>query len=396
MAYFQKYFFGRGPDDACLDIGDVDHSDQQDQDQKKTDDNSEDYFQNAIFINLRFVFIVTQFLMDISILAIESSCDETSASVIHNGKILNNIIATQSIHQNYGGVVPELASRAHQQNIIPVIDQALINANIAKSSLNAVAFTQGPGLLGALLVGASFAKAFAMGLGVPLITVNHMQAHILAHFIDDPKPQFPFLCLTVSGGHTQIVRVDDYLKMEVLGETLDDAAGEAFDKAAKLLGLPYPGGPLIDRYAREGNPKAFPLPETSTPGLNFSFSGIKTAIMYFLRDRMKEDPDFITKNLNDICASVQSKLVDMLMSKLKKASRLTGIREIAIAGGVSANSGLRERLLEEAKKMRWNTFVPELEYCGDNAAMIAIAAHHKYLAGDFAESTAVPEPRMKL
>ncbi len=334
--------------------------------------------------------------MEISILAIESSCDETSASVIYNGKILNNIIATQSVHENYGGVVPELASRAHQQNIIPVIDKALNDANIGKSSLNAVAFTQGPGLLGSLLVGASFAKAFAMGLGIPLITVNHMQAHILAHFIDDPKPGFPFLCLTVSGGHTQIVRVNDYLDMEVLGETLDDAAGEAFDKAAKLLGLPYPGGPLIDRYAREGNAHAFPFPETSTPGLNYSFSGIKTAIMYFLRDRKKEDPEFVEKNLNDICASIQSKLIDMLMNKLRKASRMTGIREIAIAGGVSANSGLRERLASEAERLRWNIYVPALEYCGDNAAMIAMAAHYKYIAGDFAESTSVPEPRMKL
>jgi len=334
--------------------------------------------------------------MDISILAIESSCDETSASVIHNGKILNNIIASQSIHQNYGGVVPELASRAHQQNIIPVIDQALKDANIVKSSLNAVAFTQGPGLLGALLVGASFAKAFAMGLNIPLITINHMQAHILAHFIDDPKPEFPFLCLTVSGGHTQIVQVNDYLEMEVLGETLDDAAGEAFDKSAKLLGLPYPGGPLIDQYAAKGNPKAFSFPGTNTPGLNYSFSGIKTAIMYFLRDRKKEDPEFIKNNMNDICASVQAKLVEMLMIKLKKASKLTGIREIAIAGGVSANIGLRERLQQEAERLQWKTYVPEFEYCGDNAAMIAIAAHYKYLAGIFAEYTSVPEPRMKL
>lgn len=334
--------------------------------------------------------------MEISILAIESSCDETSASVIHNGKILNNIIATQSVHENYGGVVPELASRAHQQNIIPVIDRTLNDANITKTSLNAVAFTQGPGLLGALLVGASFAKAFAMGLGIPLIAVNHMHAHIIAQFIEPPRPAFPFLCLTVSGGHTQIVRVDGYLDMKVLGETLDDAAGEAFDKAAKLLGLPYPGGPLIDRYAREGNPEAYPFPETSTPGLNYSFSGIKTAIMYFLRDRKKEDPDFIHKNLPDICASIQAKLVDMLMNKLRKASRLTGIREIAIAGGVSANSGLRERLVEEAARLGWNIYLPAFEYCGDNAAMIAMAAHYKYLAGDFAEFTAVPEPRMKL
>ncbi len=333
--------------------------------------------------------------MDINILAIESSCDETSASLIHNGKVLNNIIATQSVHENFGGVVPELASRAHQQNIIPIIDQALKDANIDKTSLNAVAFTQGPGLLGALLVGASFAKSFALALDIPLIGVNHMQAHILAHFIDDPKPEFPFLCLTVSGGHTQIVLVRDYLDMEILGETLDDAVGEAFDKTAKLLGLPYPGGPLIDAYAQKGNPDAFPFPETSTPGFNYSFSGIKTAILYFLRDRIKENPNFIQENMNDICASVQRKLIDMLLGKLKKAAKKYKINQVAISGGVSANSELRNRITEEGIKNRWHTYIPAFEYCTDNAGMIAISAHFKYLAKDFTPLDAFPQPRMK-
>lgn len=334
--------------------------------------------------------------MDISILAIESSCDETSASVIHNGKVLNNIIATQTVHENFGGVVPELASRAHQQNIIPIIDQALNDANIAKSDLNAVAFTQGPGLLGALLVGASFAKSFAMSMDIPLIGVNHMKAHILAHFIEGPKPVFPFICLTVSGGHTQIVLVKDYLEMEVLGETLDDAVGEAFDKTAKLLGLPYPGGPLIDKYAKSGNPDAFPFPETSTQGFNYSFSGIKTAILYFLRDRVKENPEFIKENINDICASVQKKLIDMLMNKLWKAVKKYRINHVAISGGVSANSGLRKRIKEEGEKRGWQTYIPAFEYCTDNAGMIAIAAHYKYLANDFTSLEAVPQPRMKI
>jgi N6-L-threonylcarbamoyladenine synthase len=333
--------------------------------------------------------------MDINILAIESSCDETSASIIHNGKVLNNIIATQSVHENFGGVVPELASRAHQQNIIPIIDQALKDANIDKTSLNAVAFTQGPGLLGALLVGTSFAKSFAMALDIPLIGINHMQAHILAHFIDDPKPEFPFLCLTVSGGHTQIVLVRDFLDMEILGETLDDAVGEAFDKTAKLLGLPYPGGPLIDAYAQTGNSDAFPFPETSTPGFNYSFSGIKTAILYFLRDQLKENPNFIQEHMNDICASVQRKLIDMLMGKLKKAAKKYKINHVAISGGVSANSELRNRITEEGIKNRWNTYIPAFEYCTDNAGMIAIAAHFKYLAKDFTPLDAFPQPRMK-
>jgi len=333
--------------------------------------------------------------MDINILAIESSCDETSAAVIQNGKVLNNIIATQSVHSNFGGVVPELASRAHQQHIVPVIDQALREANIDKNSLSAVAFTQGPGLLGALLVGVSFAKGLALSQNIPLIGVNHMQAHILAHFIDDPKPEFPFICLTVSGGHTQIVLVKDYLDMEILGETLDDAAGEAFDKSAKLLGLPYPGGPLIDQYAARGNPDAFPFPDTSTPGFNYSFSGIKTAILYFLRDQVKENPEFLAERMPDICASIQKKLIDMLMNKLKKAVAKHRINHVAISGGVSANSELRRRLVEVGQKHGWQTYIPAFEYCTDNAAMIAIAAHYKYHAGDFSGLNAVPDPRMK-
>ncbi len=333
--------------------------------------------------------------MDINILAIESSCDETSAALIHNGKVLNNFIATQSVHENYGGVVPELASRAHQQNIIPIIDQALQEANIQKTSLSAVAFTQGPGLLGALLVGASFAKSLSLALDIPLIGVNHMQAHILAHFIDDPKPEFPFICLTVSGGHTQIVLVNDYLDMKILGETLDDAVGEAFDKTAKLLGLPYPGGPLIDQYAQNGDPEAFSFPETSTPRFNYSFSGIKTAILYFLRDRVKENPNFIAENISDICASVQRKLIDMLMNKLRKAVNKHGVHHVAISGGVSANSELRKRLQSEGEKHGWKTYIPAFEYCTDNAGMIAMAAHFKYLAKEFTTLDAIPEPRMK-
>ncbi|MDN5201386.1 tRNA (adenosine(37)-N6)-threonylcarbamoyltransferase complex transferase subunit TsaD [Fulvivirgaceae bacterium BMA10] len=334
--------------------------------------------------------------MSTIILAIESSCDETSAAIIKDGKILNNIIATQSVHENYGGVVPELASRAHQQNIVPVITNALRNANIHKSALSAVAFTQGPGLLGALLVGSSFAKAMALALGIPLITVNHMQAHILAHFIDDPKPRFPFLCLTVSGGHTQIVLVEDFLKMQVIGEAKDDAVGEAFDKTAKLLGLPYPGGPLIDKYAHDGNPNAFDFPETEMSGLDYSFSGIKTAILYFLREQEKNNDHFIEENLNDLCASIQATLIKMLLQKLKKAAKETGIKEIAIAGGVSANTGLRNALQIEAKKRNWNIYIPKFEYCTDNAAMIAMTAHFKFLAGEFSDQRTSPNPRMSL
>lgn len=333
--------------------------------------------------------------MNPTILAIESSCDETSAAIIKNGKVLNNIIATQSVHENYGGVVPELASRAHQQNIVPVIDEALKSAGISKNELHAIAFTQGPGLLGALLVGSSFAKSLAQGLNIPIIGVNHMQAHILAHFIDEPQPKFPFLCLTVSGGHTQIVLVKDHLEMEVIGETQDDAVGEAFDKSAKLMDLPYPGGPLIDKYAQEGNPEAFVFPDSEMQGLNFSFSGIKTAFLYFLRDQKAKDEQFIEKNINDICASLQFSLIRMLMQKLKRASDELGIREIAIAGGVSANKGLRNELTRLSKDKGWNVYIPDFQYCTDNAGMIAMAAHYKYLKGDFEDLTAVPQPRMK-
>ena len=335
-------------------------------------------------------------MKNINILAIESSCDETSASIISNGKILNNIVATQSVHEKYGGVVPELASRAHQQHLIPVIHEAITEAGIAREELSAVAFTRGPGLMGSLMVGVSFAKSFAYALDIPLIDVNHMQAHILAHFIDDPKPAFPFICLTVSGGHTQLVLVKDYLEMEVIGETLDDAVGEAFDKTAKLLGLPYPGGPLVDKYAKEGNPQAFQFPLSEMPGLNYSFSGIKTAVLYFLRDRLKEDADFITKNMADICASVQFTLIKMLMQKLKRAAREHKVKEIAIAGGVSANSGLRAELNRLAGELGWNVYVPKFEYCTDTAAMIAMAAHYKYLKGAFCGLDVSPVAKMKL
>ena len=330
-----------------------------------------------------------------TILAIESSCDETSAAVIQNGKVLNNIIATQSIHEEYGGVVPELASRAHQQNIVPVVDRALQEANIDKKDLSAVAFTKGPGLLGALLVGSSFTKAFAFSLDIPLIEVQHMQAHIHAHFIEDPKPKFPFICLTVSGGHTQLVLVKGYLDMEIIGETKDDAVGEAFDKSAKLLGLPYPGGPLIDKYAQNGDPSAFSFPSTEMPDLDFSFSGIKTAILYFLQKQKKSNPSFVEENLSDICASIQHNLVEMLFQKLRKASKETGINEIAIAGGVSANSGLRKQLEQEAEKRNWNVYIPKFEYCTDNAAMIAMSAWFKYQVREFSPLSTSPDPRMK-
>jgi N6-L-threonylcarbamoyladenine synthase len=328
------------------------------------------------------------------ILAIESSCDETSASVIRNGKVLNNIIASQAVHQKYGGVVPELASRAHQQNIVMVVKESMEQSGVLKTDLDAVGFTRGPGLIGSLLVGVSFAKGMALGLGIPLIEVNHMQAHVLSHFIEEPSPKFPFLCLTVSGGHTQIVLVRDYLDMEVIGQTQDDAVGEAFDKAAKILEMPYPGGPLIDRYAQSGNPQAFRFPDTSMPGLDFSFSGIKTAFLYFLRDEKKKNPAFVQENLNDICASLQHTLVSMLLRRLEKASDQTGIREIAIAGGVSANSGLRKSLRILAEKRRWNVFIPAFEYCTDNAAMIAMAAHFKYLKKDFSPIDVTPLARM--
>ncbi|WKN44343.1 tRNA (adenosine(37)-N6)-threonylcarbamoyltransferase complex transferase subunit TsaD [Tunicatimonas pelagia] len=329
------------------------------------------------------------------ILAVESSCDETSAAISKNGEILSNIVATQAVHENYGGVVPELASRAHQQNIVPIVHQALRDANITKTMLNAAAYTQGPGLLGALLVGSSFVKSLAWGLQIPLLSVNHMQAHILAHFIESPQPQFPFLCLTVSGGHTQLVVVRDYLDMEIIGETLDDAVGEAFDKIAKLLGLPYPGGPHLDRIAQQGNPKRFSFPITSMPDLNFSFSGIKTAVLYFLRDQIKQNERFVEENLPDLCASVQATLISMLLEKVEAAVSQTGIREIAIAGGVSANSGLRNQLKVLAQQKQWQVYIPKIEYCTDNAAMIAMAAHYQYLGGQTDTLTASPNPRLK-
>jgi N6-L-threonylcarbamoyladenine synthase len=330
------------------------------------------------------------------ILAIESSCDETSASVIRNGKVLNNIIATQVIHRKYGGVVPELASRAHQQSIVATVHEALDGSGTAKTDLNAVAFTRGPGLMGSLLVGVSYAKGLSLGLNIPLIEVNHMQAHVLAHFIDDPKPSFPFLCLTVSGGHTQIVLVRDYLDMEVIGQTQDDAVGEAFDKAAKIMGLPYPGGPMIDQYAQLGNPKAYKFPDTNMPGLDFSFSGIKTAFLYFLRKETANNPAFVEQNRNDICASMQQTLVNMLLNRLEQASLQTGIKTIAIAGGVSANTGLRKSLLTLGEALGWNIFIPAFQYCTDNAAMIAMAAHYKFLKGEFCSLDVVPLARMPL
>lgn len=331
--------------------------------------------------------------MSVKILAIESSCDDTGAAVIVDGKVLSNKIAGQKVHEQYGGVVPELASRAHQENIVPVVDIALQTAGVKREELSAIAFTQSPGLIGSLLVGSCFAKSMAMALDIPLIGVHHMQAHVLANFIDDPKPDFPFLCLTVSGGHTQIVLCESPLKMRVIGETLDDAAGEAFDKSAKILGLPYPGGPLVDKYAQTGNPARFKFPEPRIPELNFSFSGLKTAILYFLQENQQKDPAFIADNLPDICASIQQRIVSILLNKVVKASQETGIRDIAIAGGVSANSGLRTALTEYGKKYHWRTFIPKFEYCTDNAGMIAITAYYKYLAGDFASLDAVPTAR---
>jgi N6-L-threonylcarbamoyladenine synthase len=328
------------------------------------------------------------------ILGIESSCDETSASICVDGAILSNVIANQTIHEAYGGVVPELASRVHQQNIVPAVQQALFKAKISKNDVDAVAFTRGPGLLGSLLVGVSFAKAFALAKNIPLIEVNHMQAHVLAHFIDDPKPSFPFLCLTVSGGHTQIVLVKDHFDMEVVGQTTDDAAGEALDKTSKILGLPYPGGPLIDKNARLGNPDAYQFPEPQIPGLDFSFSGLKTAILYFIRDHVAANPKFIEENINDICASVEKRIVTILLNKLKKAALQFDIKNIALAGGVSANTGLREGLKKLGEEMGWNTFIPQFQYCTDNAAMIAIAGYYKYLKGDFIGQDVAPLARM--
>ncbi|AYB32232.1 tRNA (adenosine(37)-N6)-threonylcarbamoyltransferase complex transferase subunit TsaD [Chryseolinea soli] len=330
------------------------------------------------------------------ILAIESSCDETSASVITNGKVLNNIIATQAVHQKYGGVVPELASRAHQQNIVAVVDEALQKSGLTKTDLDAVAFTRGPGLMGSLLVGVSFAKGLALALDIPLIEVNHMQAHVLAHFIGPSQPSFPFLCLTVSGGHTQIVLVKDYLDMEVIGQTQDDAVGEAFDKAAKIMGLPYPGGPLIDKYAQQGNANAYKFSQTSMPGLDFSFSGIKTQFLYFLRDEKLKNPNFVEENVADISASLQQHLVNMLLTRLIQASEQTGIRDIAIAGGVSANSGLRNSLKAVGEQKGWRIFIPAFEYCTDNAGMIAMAAHYKFLKGEFSALDVTPLARMPI
>jgi N6-L-threonylcarbamoyladenine synthase len=328
------------------------------------------------------------------ILGIESSCDETSASVCVDGMILSNVIANQTIHEAYGGVVPELASRVHQQNIVPAVQQALLNAKVNKNDIDAVAFTRGPGLLGSLLVGVSFAKAFALARNLPLIDINHMQAHILAHFIGDHKPSFPFLCLTVSGGHTQIVLVNNYFDMQVIGQTIDDAAGEAMDKTSKILGLPYPGGPLIDKYARQGNPDAYKFPEPQIPGYDYSFSGLKTSILYFIRDNVAKNPDFISQNLPDICASVEKRIVTILLNKLQKAAQAHGIKQIALAGGVSANTGLREGLQALCAKNGWESFIPKMEYCTDNAAMIAIAGYYKYLKGEFAGQQIAPLARM--
>ena len=328
-----------------------------------------------------------------NILAIESSCDDTGAAVCCDGKILSNIVATQKIHEQYGGVVPELASRAHIQHIVPVVDAALQKANISLKDIDAFAFTQSPGLIGSLLVGAQFAKSLALAYNKPLITVHHMQAHVLANLIIQPSPSFPFLCLTVSGGHTQIVLCNSPYELTVIGETIDDAAGEAFDKSAKLLGFPYPGGPLIDKYAKGGNGAAYKFPEPNIPELNFSFSGLKTSILYFLQHEKEKNPLFIEQNVADICASIQQRIVTILIRKLKKASDQTGIKEVCIAGGVSANSGLRDGLKEAGTKYGWNTYVPPFEYCTDNAAMIAITAYYKYLRSDFADLAVGPTAR---
>ena len=335
---------------------------------------------------------------EIYILGIESSCDDTAAAVISNGKILSNVVASQKIHEEYGGVVPELASRAHQQNIVPVVQMALKKAGINKNKLSAIAFTKGPGLMGSLLVGASFAKSLAMGLEIPLLDVNHMQGHILAHFIKaegQTAPSFPFLALTISGGHTQIVKVTDYFKMEVIGSTIDDAVGEAFDKSAKIIGLPYPGGHLIDKYAQLGNPKRFSFPKPKVGDLDFSFSGLKTSVLYFIERETSKNPRFIQENRNDICAGLQTTIVDYLMDKLKNAVKKTGIKEIAIGGGVSANSGIRKALKEAEKTMGWKTHIPLFEYCTDNAAMIAMVGELKYKQGLFAKYDVTAQARME-
>lgn len=337
----------------------------------------------------------------IIILGIESSCDDTSVAVIKDGIQLSNVISGQSVHEEFGGVVPELASRAHQQNILPTVQMAVKKAGIELSDISAIGYTRGPGLLGSLLVGSSFAKGLAMSLDVPLIEVNHMQAHILAHFLTEQDgtnhiPEFPFLCLTVSGGHTQIVKVTDHFEMELLGQTQDDAAGEAFDKIAKIMGLPYPGGPLIDKYANEGNPHAFEFPRSKMQGLNFSFSGLKTSVLYFLQKQMEKKPEFVNENLNDICASVQYTIVETLLGKVKRAVRETKINRVAVAGGVSANSGLRNGLLEFQKTKSWEVYIPKMEYTTDNGAMIAITAYLKFLSGDFAEKGNAPMARLSV
>lgn len=338
---------------------------------------------------------------DIIILGIESSCDDTSAAIIRNDLILSNEISGQTVHIAYGGVVPELASRAHQQNIIPVVDLAIKKAGISLDQISAVAFTRGPGLLGSLLVGTSFAKGFALARKIPLIEVNHLQGHVLAHFVKEQtvekkSPEFPFLCLLVSGGNSQIIIVRDHLDMEVIGQTIDDAAGEAFDKCAKVIGLPYPGGPLIDKLAKEGNPKAFKFAKPRIPGLDYSFSGLKTSFLYFIRDRIAENPNFIEENKADICASLQYTIIEVLMTKVKQAAKETGIRTIAVAGGVSANSGLRQALLDTAEKYNWEMHIPAFKFTMDNAAMIAITGYYKYLKGEFAGQDAVPYSRVTL
>lgn len=336
--------------------------------------------------------------MSVVILGIESSCDDTSAAILKDGVVLSNIIASQKVHEAYGGVVPELASRAHQQNIIPVVSEALKKAGLTPGEIDAVAFTRGPGLLGSLLVGTSFAKGFAIANGLPMIEVNHLQAHILANFIKEPgvesrHPSFPFLTLLVSGGNSQLIVVRDYLDMEMIGQTIDDAAGEAFDKCAKVMGLPYPGGPVIDRLAQEGDPDRFIFNKPQIPGLDYSFSGLKTSFLYFLRDELKKDPDFISKNLNDLSASLQKTIIDILMAKLKKAAKQTGIKQIAIGGGVSANSGLQKAVHAEAEKLGWEVYIPRLGFSLDNAGMVAVTGYYKYLAGQFIGLDAVPFAR---
>jgi N6-L-threonylcarbamoyladenine synthase len=331
--------------------------------------------------------------MPITILAVESSCDDTSIGILRDGEILANITYGQSVHEKYGGVIPEAASRQHMQNILPVVEAAFAKANISKKDLSAIAYTQSPGLIGSLMVGVSFAKSFAQALGIPTIAVNHMQAHVLSNLLQDPKPSFPFLCLTVSGGHTQIVKVTSPLQQEIIGTTIDDAAGEAFDKAAKMLGLPYPGGPLVDKYAKLGDATKFVFARPNIADLNFSFSGVKTSILYFLQKQKKENENFIAENLNDLCASIQKTIIDILIKKIIKATKETGIENVCIAGGVSANSGLRNALADAGKQYHWQTFIPAFEYCTDNGAMIAIVAYYKYLAEEFASLDIGPSAR---